>query len=74
MPVMPRRKPANDEDEQERLDRALIDTFPASDPVSFLQPSPMSDADEPQDTAAGKPGLWRRKPAARPGPARRKKK
>jgi hypothetical protein len=72
---MPRRKPANDDDDQERLDRALIDTFPASDPVSFLQPSPMSDADaaEPQDTAAGKPGLRRRKPA-RPAPARRKKK
>ena len=29
----------------DRLDQALKDSFPASDPVSFLQPVPMQDSD-----------------------------
>jgi hypothetical protein len=29
----------------EKLDQALKDSFPASDPVSFLQPVPMKDGD-----------------------------
>jgi hypothetical protein len=29
----------------EKLDQALRDTFPASDPVSFLEPVPAKDAD-----------------------------
>ena len=29
----------------DKLDQALKDSFPASDPVSFLQPVPMKDSD-----------------------------
>jgi hypothetical protein len=29
----------------DKLDQALEDSFPASDPVSFLQPVPMKDSD-----------------------------
>jgi hypothetical protein len=29
----------------DKLDQALRDSFPASDPVSFLQPVPMQDSD-----------------------------
>ena len=29
----------------EKLDQALKDSFPASDPVSFLEPAPVKDAD-----------------------------
>ena len=29
----------------DKLDQALKDSFPASDPVSFLQPVPMMDGD-----------------------------
>jgi hypothetical protein len=29
----------------DQLDQALKDSFPASDPVSFLQPVPMMDSD-----------------------------
>ena len=29
----------------DKLDEALKDTFPASDPVSFLEPVPMQDGD-----------------------------
>ena len=43
-----------------RLDRALQDTFPASDPVSFVEPGPAAPADK---VPAGK---------RRPGKARRK--
>jgi hypothetical protein len=41
--------------QSEDLDRALADTFPASDPVSMLQPS-QTGAPDPQS---------RRKPAAK---------
>jgi hypothetical protein len=30
---------------EDKLDQALKDSFPASDPVSFLQPAPMQDGD-----------------------------
>jgi hypothetical protein len=30
---------------EDKLDQALEDSFPASDPVSFLQPVPMQDSD-----------------------------
>lgn len=30
---------------EDKLDQALKDSFPASDPVSFLQPVPMQDSD-----------------------------
>ena len=29
----------------DKLDQALKDSFPASDPVSFLQPAPVKDGD-----------------------------
>ena len=30
---------------EEKLDQALRDSFPASDPVSFIEPGPMKDDD-----------------------------
>jgi hypothetical protein len=30
---------------EDKLDQALKDSFPASDPVSFLQPGPLKDSD-----------------------------
>jgi hypothetical protein len=33
----------------EKLDRALKDTFPASDPVSFIEPAPRNENDTPLD-------------------------
>jgi len=30
---------------EDKLDQALKDSFPASDPVSFLQPVPIKDSD-----------------------------
>lgn len=30
---------------EDKLDQALKDSFPASDPVSFLEPVPMKDSD-----------------------------
>ncbi|HYD04853.1 MAG TPA: hypothetical protein VEC60_03965 [Reyranella sp.] len=33
----------------EKLDRALKDTFPASDPVSFIEPAPKRENDTPLD-------------------------
>lgn len=29
----------------DKLDKALADTFPASDPVSFIEPAPAGDVD-----------------------------
>ena len=29
----------------DKLDQALMDSFPASDPVSFLEPVPLQDSD-----------------------------
>jgi hypothetical protein len=29
----------------DKLDQALADSFPASDPVSFIQPGPVNDGD-----------------------------
>lgn len=66
--MAPKRKPDDDKHEQDRLDDALNDTFPASDPVSFLQPGP-SNEDNPADAVGAKPASRRRKAAkpARPG-------
>jgi hypothetical protein len=36
--------------DDDKLDDALKDSFPASDPVSFIEPAPK----EPNDTALGK--------------------
>ncbi len=60
---MPAKNPRTTKAElDERLDRALQDTFPASDPVSFVEPGPAA----PRDKApAGKerPGKAKRKAA-----------
>ncbi len=34
-------KPDDKRTADDKLDRALEDTFPASDPVSFIEPAPM---------------------------------
>jgi hypothetical protein len=39
------KKPALKAQIDDKLDQALKDSFPASDPVSFLQPVPMKDSD-----------------------------
>ena len=54
----------------DKLDEALKDSFPASDPVSFLQPVPMQDSDRklPVVEAAddrGRPSRVRRAKATR---------
>ena len=33
----------------EKLDRALKDSFPASDPVAFIEPAPRNENDTPLD-------------------------
>ncbi len=33
---------------EDKLDRALEDTFPASDPVSLIEPAPSDDDDKEQ--------------------------
>jgi hypothetical protein len=40
--AMDRKKPKPDDKptDDDKLDRALEDTFPASDPVSFIEPAP----------------------------------
>ena len=35
--------------DDDKLDRALKDTFPASDPVSFIEPAPKRENDTPLD-------------------------
>jgi hypothetical protein len=35
--------------DEEKLDSALEDSFPASDPVSFIQPAPNDPNDTPLD-------------------------
>lgn len=45
------RKPQPKPDEpslDEKLDRALEDTFPASDPVAITEPAPKKKDDEPR--------------------------
>ncbi len=49
----PREAAAADRDIHERLDAGLIDSFPASDPVSAAQPSP-SKADRESESTS----LW----------------
>jgi hypothetical protein len=44
-----RRKPDAKQAEDEKLDRALEDSFPASDPVSFIEPAPKRPDDTPLD-------------------------
>jgi len=45
----PRQAAIADEEMHARLEAGLIDTFPASDPVSAVQPAPTSDDAEPSD-------------------------
>jgi hypothetical protein len=51
MDPKPRRKRDADtkRSTDEKLDDALKDTFPASDPVSFIEPAPKKDNDTPLD-------------------------
>lgn len=46
---------------EDKLDQALRDSFPASDPVSFLEPGPPSDSERKlpfaEAAARGKAGL-----------------
>ena len=44
-----RPRPSRKRTQDEKLDRALKDTFPASDPVSFIEPAPKRDNDTPLD-------------------------
>jgi len=53
--VNPREAASADRDIHARLETGLIDSFPASDPVSAAQPSP-SKADGDRETAS----LWDR--------------
>ena len=54
----------------DKLDQALKDSFPASDPVSFLQPAPMMDGDRKLPVveaanASGRPARARKAKATR---------
>ena len=56
---MPRKKPkARDTERQvdDKLDEALKDTFPASDPVAFIQPAPKQPHDAPREKDRRKSG------------------
>ncbi|CAN5671197.1 hypothetical protein BH10PSE6_BH10PSE6_55450 [soil metagenome] len=44
-----RRKPDPKHTEDEKLDSARKDSFPASDPVSFIEPAPKRSDDTPLD-------------------------
>ena len=44
-----RRKSGTKQTDDEKLDGALKDSFPASDPVSFLEPAPKEPNDTPLD-------------------------
>jgi hypothetical protein len=50
----PKKKPKPDDEPSidDKLDRALEDTFPASDPVAITEPAPKNKDDKP-DKAAG---------------------
>lgn len=53
----------------EKLDQALADSFPASDPVAFIEPGPVKDGDrELPVVAAARDG---RKPRSRKSRATR---
>lgn len=39
--------------DEDKLDRALEDSFPASDPVSFIEPAPKEPNDTPRDKERG---------------------
>ena len=57
----------------DKLDQALQDSFPASDPVSFIEPGPVKPGDRklPTVKASGQ-GPTARAGSGRPGKARRK--
>lgn len=52
----------------DKLDQALKDSFPASDPVSFLEPVPMKDSDRKLpvvEAASARPARARKAKATR---------
>ena len=44
-----RRKSGTKHTDEDKLDSALEDSFPASDPVSFIEPAPKEPNDTPLD-------------------------
>jgi hypothetical protein len=50
-PMVPKRRRKSDtkQTEEDKLDDALEDSFPASDPVSFIEPAPKEPNDTPLD-------------------------
>jgi len=49
----PRKALADDREAHAKLDAGLVDSFPASDPVSAVQPTPSK-----ADAEADSPSLW----------------
>ncbi len=49
MPPKEPRKPDAEHTDEDKLDSALEDSFPASDPVSFIEPAPNNPNDTPLD-------------------------
>ena len=56
----PREAALADQEIHARLEAGLIDSFPASDPVSAVQPAPSRHDNEPpkQDNVQGDESLW----------------
>ena len=62
------RKPSKRHQEENELDEALLDSFPASDPPALVQPTPTPQADDKDNKdrtksrrrsrVAGIPGKW----------------
>ena len=50
-PMIPKRRRKSDakRTDDDKLDGALEDSFPASDPVSFIEPAPKEPNDTPLD-------------------------
>lgn len=59
----PRKALAADRETQAKLDAGLVDTFPASDPVSAAQPTPSKADTEPTTLRSGR----RLRPTSAPG-------
>ena len=62
----PREAPLADQELHARLEAGLIDSFPASDPVSAAQPAPSRHDNKPtkQDHAQENESLWHKVKAA----------
>ena len=60
MPPIPEEAPRADREMHAKLEAGLIDSFPASDPVSAAQPAPTKHDSGPKSAAATNPddSLW----------------